>query len=96
MESNPYYQENLAATTWCHDSNKQRGYGSSNTRLLQLGDKVKMVLNCKEKTLTYFHQNKSLGIAFRDIDFSVKYRFVVCISGHHSVEIIKFKFVAIK
>eukprot|EP01084_Bolivina_argentea_P039943 73805_1 len=58
---------------------------------LKDNDDVKLILNLKQKTITYEINDKSMGIAFDDIEMSCGYRFAVSMDrANESVTMISY------
>ena len=52
---------------------------------------ITMELNCKERTIRYIWNGKDYGVAFRNLDDGLSYRFFVCINRNASVQLLNFE-----
>ena len=72
-------------TFWYHNMKEYKiPYGTE----FVTSDIVKMILNCKQKSLRYFINDKDQGIAHDALDFSQSYTMVI--SGLYAVQLIDF------
>ena len=56
----------------------------------QYSQLITMELNCKDRTIRYAWNGKDYGVAFKNIDDGLNYRFIVCIQSNASVPLLNF------
>lgn len=72
-------------------SNKMPPKGKQYGEGVTLHDTVTIKLNSLDRTIEFFKNNKSLGIAFNDIDCSKQYHFAVSMRGIGRIKLVSFQ-----